>query len=94
MEHAIPNQHDDPPKLLLWDFDQAMIVMIGMTFGIVAEMLLAGIVCSLLVARWYGQKKVGRHRMFVLHLMYWYLPSDLLMPFPSLPPSSTREFIG
>lgn len=94
MEHAIPNQHDDPPKLLLWEFDQALIFMIGLVFGIVAEMLLPGMVCSLLLARWYGQKKVGRHRMYVMHLLYWYLPSDWLMPFPSLPPSSTREFIG
>ncbi len=93
-DYAIPSTHDDPPKLLLWEFDQALIFMIGMVFGILSDLMLLGIVASLWAARWYGQKKVGRHRMYVIHLIYWFLPSEWFFPFPSLPPSSTREFIG
>lgn len=92
--YSIPRTHDEPAKLLLWDFDQAMLFMIAVVFGILSEMLLLGFGLGLFGARWYGQRKVGRHRMFVVHLMYWFLPSEWIFPTPSLPPSCTREFIG
>ena len=53
-----------------------------------------GVVIGVWCARWYSKKKAGKHRMYVVHIMYWYLPSEIVFPFPSLPPSSTREFIG
>lgn len=93
MNFLVPNGHDAPPKLLLWDFDQALIVMTGFVAGVVSGFLLAGIVGSVFLAREYTKKKVGRHRMFVMHLVYWHLPSQVI-PFPALPPSATREFIG
>lgn len=94
MDFAIPRKHDEPAKLLLWDFDQALIFMIAMVFGILADMLFVGVASGLWVSRWYAQRKAGKHRMFVVHLMYWFLPSEWIFPFPHLPPSSTREFIG
>lgn len=94
MDFAIPSKHDDPPKLLMWDFDQALIFMIGVVFGIVSGLLFLGVVLGVWIVRWYGKRKAGKHRMYVVHLMYWYLPSQLVFQFPSLPPSSTREFIG
>lgn len=94
MDYAIPRTHDAPMKWLMWDFDQCMVVGIGFAFGLLTELILPGIALGLLGARWYGKKKAGQHRNFVLHLMYWYLPSEWLFPFPFMPPSSTREFIG
>ena len=94
MDYAIPRIHDEPAKLLLWEFDQAMIFMIAIVFSILSSLLIPGVVCGIWLARWYGRKKIGKHRMFVVHLMYWFLPSEYAFPFPSLPPSSTREFIG
>lgn len=94
MDYAIPRKHDEPAKLLLWEFDQALIFMIAIVFGILSDLMVPGVALGLWSARWYGRKKVGKHRMYVVHLMYWFLPSEWMFPFPSLPPSSTREFIG
>lgn len=94
MNYAIPRKHDEPAKLLLWDFDQALLFMIAVVFGILSDLLLLGVAIGIWGGRWYGKQKVGRHRMFVVHLMYWFLPSEWAFPFPALPPSSTREFIG
>lgn len=94
MDYAIPSKHDDPPKMLWWDFDQAIIFMIGVVFGILSGFLLLGVVLGIWISHWYSKKKAGKHRFFVVHIMYWFLPSELVFPFPSLPPSSTREFIG
>ena len=85
MDYRLPRKHDEPAKVLLWDFDQALIFMIAVVFGILSDMLFLGVVFGVWGGRWYGQKKVGRHRMFVVHLMYWYLPSEWTFPFPSLP---------
>ncbi len=94
MDYAIPRKHDEPAKLLWWDFDQALIFMIAIVFGLLSDLLLLGVVLGVWLARWYGKNKAGKHRMYVIHLMYWYLPSEWTVPFPSLPPSCTREFIG
>ncbi|KQQ44671.1 hypothetical protein ASF61_21320 [Duganella sp. Leaf126] len=94
MDFAIPTKHDEPPKMLWWDFDQTIIFMIGVVFGILSGFLLLGVVIGVWCARWYSKKKAGKHRMYVVHIMYWYLPSEIVFPFPSLPPSSAREFIG
>lgn len=94
MDYDIPRKHDEPAKLLLWEFDQALIFMIAVVFGIVSEMLFLGVVVGIWGGRKYGKTKVGKHRMFVIHIMYWALPSEWTFPCPCLPPSSTREFIG
>lgn len=94
MDFSIPLTHDDPPKMLLWDFDLAIIFMVGVVFGIISGFLLMGVVVGVWGARWYSKKKAGKHKMYVVHVMYWFLPSELVFPFPTLPPSSTREFIG
>jgi conjugal transfer pilus assembly protein TraL len=94
MDFAIPSKHDEPAKLLMWEFDQALIFMIGVVFGILSGFVFAGVALGVWIAHWYSKKKANKHRMFIVHLMYWYLPSELTFPFPSLPPSSTREFIG
>lgn len=94
MDYAIPSKHDEPPKLLWWEFDQSMLFMLSVVFGILSGFLFLGMAAGLGLGRWYGKKKAGKHRMYVVHMMYWYLPSELIFPFPSLPPSSTREFIG
>lgn len=94
MEYPIPSKHDEPPKMLWWEFDQAMIFMGGTVFGILSGFLFMGVVVGVWGVRWYGKKKAGRHKFYVVHIMYWFLPSEWVFPFPSLPPSSTREFIG
>ncbi|NHZ99063.1 type IV conjugative transfer system protein TraL [Massilia sp. CCM 8734] len=94
MDFPIPSKHDAPPKMLWWEFDQAMIFMGGTVFGILSGFLFLGVVVGVWGVRWYGKKKAGKHKFYVVHIMYWFLPSEWVFSFPSLPPSSTREFIG
>ncbi|WP_308925844.1 type IV conjugative transfer system protein TraL [Janthinobacterium sp. J1-1] len=94
MDFAIPSKHDEPPKMLWWDFDQATIFMLFVVFGILSGFLFLGVVIGVWTARWYSKKKAGKHRYYVVHILYWYLPSQIIFPFPPLPPSSIREFIG
>ena len=94
MTYKIPTTHDAPMKFMLWELDQALMFMTGIVIGILADLMIPGLVIGLWLFRWYGRRKVGKHPMFVVHYIYWHLPSELIFPFPSLPPSCTREFIG
>jgi conjugal transfer pilus assembly protein TraL len=92
--YQIPRRHDDPPKLLLWDFDQALIFMLFLVMGLLSDMLVSSFVLGILAAKKYSRIKAGKHRMFLIHLMYWHLPSEMILGIKALPPSATREFIG
>lgn len=92
-DYSIPRKHDEPAKLLLWDFDQAMIFMVAICFGIVSGFFLMSVVMAVWIGSMYSKQKAGKHRMYVVHLMYWYLPPEL-SPQGVVPPSCTREFIG
>ncbi|TWI69286.1 conjugal transfer pilus assembly protein TraL [Pseudoduganella lurida] len=94
MDYAIPQLHDGPPKLLWWDFDQGLVFMVAILFGILSDLMLFGVAVGVIAARWYGRHKSRKHRMYIAHLMYWFLPGDWLLPCPQLPPSSVRQFIG
>ena len=89
---AIPNRLDDPPKFLWWDFDVAMLVMIFMVFGIMLDHPIYVSLLGVVIAWLYSKTKIGNHRAYGLHLLYWYLPLNFGMKVT--PPSSIREFIG
>lgn len=92
MDHSyIPNHLDDTAKFLIWDLDVAMIVMIGVIFGIIVEWIFTMIALSLLVAWLYKRSKSGKHKGYGMHLLYWYLPVKVGK---LTPPSAIREFIG
>ncbi len=94
MDFAIPQLHDGPPKLLWWDFDQALVFMMAFMCGIVGGMMVPGLCIGIFAARWYGRHKARKHRMYIAHAMYWFLPGEYLLPCPQLPPSCVREFVG
>lgn len=92
MSTLIPQRLDDPPKLLLWEMDQAMVCMSMIVIGIAADMTVTFILIGLLIAWRYGKLKSGKHRGFAMHLIYWRTPFSLGMR--RTPPSYIREFIG
>lgn len=89
----IPRRIDDKAKFLWWDFDQAMLVMLFIVLGIVANSLSGGIFLGLLAGYAYNKARSGKHPAFAIHLMYWYLP-EWAMKFKRLPPSHQVEFTG
>lgn len=89
----IPRRIDDKPKFLWWDFDQAMLVMLFIVMGIMANSLGGGVFLGMVAGIVYNKAKSGKHPSFAIHLMYWYLP-EWAMGFKCLPPSHQVEFTG
>ncbi|TXH92270.1 type IV conjugative transfer system protein TraL [Thauera aminoaromatica] len=90
--YLVPQRLDDPPKFLWWDFDVALIFMGTLVFGLAVGYILSFVLLGAVLASMYQKTKVGQHRAFGMHLMYWYLP--VTFGFKRTPPSCIREFIG
>lgn len=93
LEYMIPRRLDDQPKILFWDFDQALIVMFALVMGMASGFLMPSGFLGMMAAWGYGKLKSGRHRDFAKHLIYWYMPSGIV-GFKRFPESWKREFIG
>ena len=94
LRYAIPGTLDAPPRFLWWDLDQALLYLGLVLLGIVSNFSLGGILMGAVVGWLYGKTKSGRHRAFMVHLMYWHLPSDLASNFRETPPSHQRKYLG
>lgn len=94
MRYTIPATLDDLPKFLWWDFDQALLFLSIMLLGLISNFILTGIVLAGIAGWAYGKTKSGRHRAYVVHMMYWYFPSDLTSNYKVTPPSYERDFLG
>lgn len=72
MPTQLPRTIDEPPYLMFWRADDAMMPMLGFALGIIADevLTLAGI--GLVGAYIYQRVRVGRPEMFLLHACYWY----------------------
>ena len=88
----MPRHLDDPDKLLWWDFDQALISISIFGLSIILNMVIVGVVLSVLAGSAIGRLKSGRSRGFMVHSAYWYLPMD--MGLKRTPPSDIAKFIG
>lgn len=91
---AMPRTLDDPPLFFLWSFDEAAIVVLcGMMGGLMAgSLFIPGIVIGVVGARQFGRIKVEGGRGMLARALYWYTPSEWW--FPSVTPSSVREYVG
>jgi conjugal transfer pilus assembly protein TraL len=88
----IPKRLNDPPKMMFWELDQAMVFMAALMLGITVEMTLTSMAVGLLAAWGYGKLKSGKHRGFAKHALYWYTP--FVNGMRRTPPSHIREFLG
>lgn len=93
----IPRRLDDQWKIGFWELDVVVPVLFFMFAGFASGSKLGFLICiciGLGVARWVSRLKANRHPAFVLHWMYWHLPS---LPFARLrctPPSHVRRMVG
>ena len=91
-KHFVPQTLDDPPRLLFWDMDVAMVFVVVLGFSIMVGQMILGAILGVVLAAWFARSKSGRNRGYGLHLLYWYLPVGL--SFKRVPPSSKRSFLG
>lgn len=87
----IPRTLDDPPMMLFFQADTAIlfitVFLIGISFTVIGATILA-----FFLARIYVQLKENGERGFIMQLLYWYSPSEFwAAPIWS---SSVREYCG
>lgn len=93
----IPRRLDDPWKIGFWDVDVAAPVLFSALVGYLTASKVSFFGClagGLFVARWISHTKQDKHPAFVLHWLYWHLPSTPLTSLRTTPPSYLRRLVG
>ena len=93
----IPRRLDDPWKIGFWDVDVAAPVLFGALVGYLSANKLSFFVClgiGWLLASWVSHTKQDKHPAFVLHWLYWHLPSLPMTALYTSPPSYLRRLVG
>ena len=90
----IPKTLDKSERFLFWDFDQAIVFLLMMGMGVLTGALFIGLGGWGVMAWQYGRLKSGKHPKFALHILYWWMPSDMLVQTRVTPPSYVRYFLG
>lgn len=86
----IPRTLDDPPLVLFFEFDTALIfVVVILLFGMIS--MLVGGVMALFICRMYIRLKDDGGKGMLIQAVYWYLPSDVFSKWLN---SSQREYVG
>lgn len=73
----IPRYVDELPQIALWEIDEAMIVLVLVSFGILTKQLLILSALGFGVSHLFARFKRGQARGLLLHFMHFYG----LMPF-------------
>ena len=91
LSHYVPRSLDAPPKLIFWEYDVALIVVLGLSIGIGTGNNITGMIVGVIAAFFYGKLKSGRHPGIATHFLYWWtgMPQT-----KELPGSHLRELTG
>lgn len=87
----VPRHLDEPPKLLFWDMDVAIVFLGIVLFGILAGVFVLAILAGGVAGYGVQRLKAGQQKGYGVHFLYWHLPMNA---FKRTPPSCIREFIG
>jgi len=68
----IPNYLDDPQQILLWEFDEFILLSVAFGLGIMTDYLGLMLVSGFFVVKYYRKGKDRRPNDFLLHAAYWY----------------------
>ena len=90
----IPKSLDAQERFLWWEMDQAIIAILMIGVGVIVGAMLSGMVAGSIAAWQYGRLKAGKHPRFALHVLYWWLPSEIFVKPKATPSSSERYFLG
>lgn len=69
-EIVTPDLVDEPTHFLIWQWDQAMPVSVGLIIGIVIGYALYGVLLGIGLARLYSKTKDLKPKGYFLHLIY------------------------
>ncbi|BBM67628.1 MULTISPECIES: type IV conjugative transfer system protein TraL [Vibrio] len=74
---TIPRYVDELPQIALWEIDEALIVLVLISFGIMTKQLIIMSIIGFGSAYMFGRFKQGQARGLLMHFMHFYG----LMPF-------------
>lgn len=72
MQHQLPRTIDEPPYLMFWRVDDAMMPIVGVILGIVSEWMLLCVGIGFVMSYVYQRVRLGRPEKFAEHTLYWY----------------------
>ncbi|EHA1082430.1 type IV conjugative transfer system protein TraL [Photobacterium damselae] len=85
-EIDIPDLCDEPIHFLLWQWDQALPVSIGLVMGIVVGYALFGLFFGFILARIYVKTKWWKPKGYFFHIIYdkgLYISNDKMKSMPN-----------
>lgn len=88
---VVPQRLDDPPKFLFWDFDVALVFIVGVSLGVAVGFMSIGLLFGIGGAYAWSKSRSGRHPGYAIHLVYWNVPVNF---FKRTPPSARRRYCG
>lgn len=89
----LPKSLDEPPRLLFWSIDEAMIMLTPAGMGIILEYTVIGMILGLISFLGWRKIKGNNQANLLMYGAYWMLPPFLLkMKFT--PPSCYRMYLG
>ena len=59
-KHYVPQTLDDPPKLLFWDMDVAMVFIVMLGFAIMVGQMVIGTIAGLILAAMFARANKAR----------------------------------
>lgn len=86
----VPQKLDDPPKFFFWDQDVFLIATVFFGIGLFAKQIIVMSALGIFVTYSYSKLKSGKHPRFLLHMYYWFLPTDRKAK--RIPQAYLREF--
>lgn len=91
LTHYIPRRLNDNPKFLFWDWDVAIIFVLGAMVGIYCGMLKVGLIGGFGLAAGWSRLKSGKHPGIAIHVTYWFIGKPSLKEIPA---GYIREMVG
>ncbi len=92
-DSAIPRRLNDPAKFLWWDADVFVVAFAPVALGILGGSFPPGLLFGVLCGWAFGRAKAGRHKAYLMHLVYWHVGEPVIQ-LDRTPPSHLRELIG
>lgn len=92
--YFIPSHLDDQAKILIWDMDEAMGILGGLSVGIIVKQLIIFVLIGFFLSYVIAKTKAARGRGFLAAICYWHLPHNSLFRFKRYPASYIRDIVG
>lgn len=82
----IPNYLDDPQQMLVWEFDEFILLAFAFGLGILTNHLGVLLIAGLVGVKYYRKIKDRQANGFLIHLVYWHSGAGSSKTYPTSKP--------